>query len=77
VVDVTTFTEWTGLDSHGSFHSDALHVVDRWTIVGVDRIDYEVTLEDRKVFTEEIHPRRQAQQRSRPDKHPRAPKGKA
>ena len=51
VVDVTNFTDQTWLDSHGSFHSDALHVVERWTMAGADRINYEVTLEDPKMFT--------------------------
>jgi hypothetical protein len=51
VVDVTNFTDKTWIDSHGSFHSDALHVVERWTLAGADRIAYEVTLEDPKVFT--------------------------
>ena len=51
VVDVTNFNEDTWFDSHGSFHSDALHVVERWTPAGPDRIDYSVTLEDPKVFT--------------------------
>lgn len=51
VVDVTNFNEETWLDSHGTIHSDALHVVERWTIVGPDRIDYEATLDDPKAFT--------------------------
>jgi hypothetical protein len=51
IVDVTNFNGRTWIDSHGSFHSDALHVVERWTLVGPDRIDYEVTLEDATVFT--------------------------
>jgi hypothetical protein len=51
VVDVTNFNEDTWFDSHGSFHSDALHVVERWTPAGPDRIDYSVTLEDPKMFT--------------------------
>jgi hypothetical protein len=51
VVDVTNFNEETWLDSHGSIHSDALHVVERWTIAGPDRIDYEATLEDPKAFS--------------------------
>ena len=50
VVDVTNFNEQTWLDSHGTFHSDALHVVERWTIAGADRIQYEATIEDPKVF---------------------------
>ena len=51
VVDVTNFTDETWLDSHGSVHSDALHVVERWTMVSADRIEYEATLEDPKAFT--------------------------
>jgi len=51
VIDVTNFNENTWIDSHGTFHSDALHVVERWTMVGPDRIEYEVALEDPKVFT--------------------------
>jgi hypothetical protein len=51
IVDVTNFNDRTWIDSHGSFHSDALHVVERWTLVGPDRMDYEVTLEDPKVYT--------------------------
>ena len=35
VVDVTNFNDGTWIDSHGSFHSDALHVVERWTLVGL------------------------------------------
>ena len=51
VVDVTNFNEETWIDSHGTFHSDALHVVERFTPSGPDRIDYSVTLEDPKMFT--------------------------
>jgi hypothetical protein len=50
VVEVTNFNEETWFDSHGSFHSDALRVVERWTYAGPDRIDYDVTLDDPKVF---------------------------
>jgi hypothetical protein len=51
VVDVTNFNDKTWLDSHGTFHSEALHVVERWTMVGADRINYEVTIEDPQVFS--------------------------
>ena len=51
VVDVTNFNDETWLDSHGSFHSDALHVVERWTPAGPNRMDYVVTLEDPKAFS--------------------------
>jgi hypothetical protein len=52
VVDVTNFNDQTWFDSHGSFHSDALHVVERWTRIGDDRIAYTVTIEDPNVFTQ-------------------------
>ena len=51
VVDVTNFNDQTWFDSHGTFHSDALHVVERWTMAGPDRLQYEATIEDPKVFT--------------------------
>jgi hypothetical protein len=51
VVDVTNFNDETWFDSHGTFHTDALHVVERWTMVGADRIEYEATVEDPNVFT--------------------------
>lgn len=50
VVEATNFNEHSWLDIVGSFHSDALHLVERWTFVNPDRIDYEVTLEDPKVY---------------------------
>ena len=50
VVDVTNFNEQTWIDAHGTFHSDAMHVVERWTMANSDRIDYQVTIEDPKVF---------------------------
>jgi hypothetical protein len=39
------------LDRAGNFHSDALHVVERYTRVSPDVISYEATLDDPKVFT--------------------------
>jgi hypothetical protein len=51
VVDVVHFTDQTWLDRSGNFHSDALHVVERYTRTGPDHMLYEVTIEDPKVFT--------------------------
>jgi hypothetical protein len=48
---VTNFNEGTWFDAHGSFHSGALHVIERWTMVSADRIAYEATMEDPNVFT--------------------------
>ena len=50
VVDVVHFGGETWLDRAGNHHSDALHVVERYTPLDADHIDYEVTLEDPKVF---------------------------
>ena len=51
VVDVTSFTPNTWFDRSGNFHSDALHVVERYTPISRDAIQYEATIEDEKVFT--------------------------
>ena len=51
VVDVMHFTDQTWLDRAGNFHSEALHVVERYTPTGRDHMLYEVTIEDPKVFT--------------------------
>ncbi|MGE3179647.1 MAG: hypothetical protein AB7O32_19395, partial [Vicinamibacterales bacterium] len=41
----------TWLDRAGNHHSDALHVVERYTPVDVNHLQYEATLEDPQVFT--------------------------
>jgi hypothetical protein len=51
VVDSIDFTDQTWFDRAGNFHSDALHVVERYTRTGLDHIQYEVTIDDPKVFT--------------------------
>jgi hypothetical protein len=51
VVDVRSFTDQTWFDRAGNFHSDALHIEERYTRTGPDHITYEVTVEDPKVFT--------------------------
>src|SRR5438093_9164715 len=51
VVDVSSFTAQTWLDRAGDFHSDALHVVERYTPITRDAFRYEATIEDPKVFT--------------------------
>ena len=51
VVDVTSFNDQTWFDRAGNFHSDALHVVERYTPISRDALQYEVTIEDPKVFT--------------------------
>jgi len=51
VVDVTGFNDKTWLAGTGTFHSDAMHIVERYTRINQDRIDYEVTMEDPNVLT--------------------------
>ena len=51
VVDAVDFNDQTWFDAAGNFHSDALHVVERYTRTGPDHIAYEATIEDPKVFT--------------------------
>ena len=51
VVDVIHFTDQTWLDRAGNFHSDQLHVIERYTPLDRDHIQYEATIEDPKVFT--------------------------
>ena len=51
VVDVTGLNDKTWFDRAGNFHSDALHVVERYTPKSADVLWYEATIEDSKVFT--------------------------
>jgi hypothetical protein len=51
VVDVTGMNDQSWFDRAGNFHSDALHVVERYTLKNHDTISYEATIEDPNVFT--------------------------
>ena len=51
VVDATGFNDQSWFDRAGNYHSDALHVVERYTRTSPDVISYEATIEDPKVFT--------------------------
>jgi hypothetical protein len=51
VVDVRNFVDQTWFDRAGNYHSDALHVVERYTPLTPDIIQYEATIEDPNVFT--------------------------
>lgn len=51
VIDSIGFKdEQVWADENGSPHSDALHVVERFTLLDADHINYEATLEDPKVY---------------------------
>ena len=51
VVDVADFNGKTWLDRAGNFHSDQLHVVERWRLLDANTIEYKATLEDPQVYT--------------------------
>lgn len=51
VVDLVHFNAETWFDRAGNFHSDAMHLVERYTMVDRNHIEYEVTVEDPKVFS--------------------------
>jgi hypothetical protein len=51
VVDVTGMNDQTWLDRAGDFHSDSLHVVERYTPASRDVLNYEATIEDAKTFS--------------------------
>jgi len=51
VVDVKGLDERTWFDRAGDYHSDALHVIERYTPLGPDTLSYEATIEDPKVFS--------------------------
>ena len=51
VVDVIGFNDKTWLAGTGTFHSDALHITERYTRVDKDQINYDVTMVDPNVLT--------------------------
>jgi hypothetical protein len=52
VVDVSGFNGQAWFDRAGNFHSDALHVTERYTPISSNHLIYEATIEDPNVFTE-------------------------
>jgi hypothetical protein len=50
VVDVTGMVEDTWFDRAGDYHSDALHLTERYTPTGPNSLLYEVTVDDPKVY---------------------------
>jgi hypothetical protein len=51
VVNLTNFNSYTWFDMAGNYHSDALQVVERYTPINADTLQYEATMTDPKVFT--------------------------
>jgi hypothetical protein len=50
VVESRHFNDRTWFDRAGNFHSEALHVVERFSLITPDVIRYEATIEDPKTF---------------------------
>lgn len=50
VVDVTDLGDQTWLDAAGNYHSDQLHVVERYTLLGPGTMKYEATMDDPMVY---------------------------
>ena len=51
VVDVTSLSGQTWFDRAGNFQSETIKVVERYTPMAADVLNYEVTIEDPKVYT--------------------------
>ena len=51
VINLTNFNSYTWFDMAGNYHSDELQVVERYTPINADTLQYEATMTDPKVFT--------------------------
>jgi hypothetical protein len=51
VVEVTGMNDQTWFDRSGNYHSEKLHVVERYTRTSPDVMQYEATIDDPKIFT--------------------------
>jgi len=51
VIDVTDLGDQTWLDTAGNYHSDQLHVVERYTLRGPDTMEYQATIEDPMIYS--------------------------
>jgi hypothetical protein len=52
VIDVAAFNDRTRIAGHG--HTEAMHVIERYTRTSVDTIEYEASVEDPNVFAEPV-----------------------
>ena len=51
VIDVTAFNGESWFDRAGNYQTSSLHVVERYTPVGRDVLQYEATIEDPQIYT--------------------------
>ncbi len=54
VVDVTGFNDRSALDAMGHFHSDAMHVTERFHRGDFGHMEVQITIEDPKTFTKPV-----------------------
>jgi hypothetical protein len=54
VVDTTNFNDKTSLGRTVPYHSEALHTVERFTRIDPNILDYQITIDDPKMFTRPI-----------------------
>jgi hypothetical protein len=54
VVDTTNFNDKTSLGRTVPYHSDALHTVERFTRIDANILDYQIVVDDPKLFTRPI-----------------------
>jgi hypothetical protein len=55
VVDTVDFNDSTWFDHAGDYHSQSLHVVERYKLLDADHIDYNVEIDDPKVYSKPWH----------------------
>jgi hypothetical protein len=55
VVDSIDFNDFSWFDHAGDYHSEALHIVERYQLLDADHIDYKVEIEDPKVYSKPWH----------------------
>ena len=53
VVDVSSHNDKTWFDAAGNYHSEALRLTERYSLLNADTIQYEVTVHDPKVFSKD------------------------
>jgi hypothetical protein len=51
VIDTTNLNDMTWFDIVGDFHSENLHVTEKLTMIDIDTLLYEATMEDPTIFT--------------------------
>ena len=51
IINLANFNSYTWFDMAGNYHSDALQVVERYTPLNADTLQYEATMTDPKIFT--------------------------